>query len=330
MSDDVSLNYGSSSLQKGKAPGDPNLAAGAQSVGTDIMSADTTVSGTFAESGYAHPEVLVDTAWVAAHLDDPQVRIVEADEDPLLYEAVGHIPGAVKLDWHVDVQDPVQRDFIDKAGFEALMSRYGVGNDTTVVFYGDKNNWYAAYSFWLFKLYGHPDARLMNGGRTKWEVEGREYTKAVKEFASTRYTASEGDLSLRAFRRQVEDQLASGSGALVDVRSPDEYTGRLIHMINYPQEGAQRGGHIPGAQNIPWATAANTDGTFKSAQDLQEIYGGKGITPEKEIIAYCRIGERSAHTWFVLTQLLGYSRVRNYDGSWTEWGNLVGAPIEKP
>jgi thiosulfate/3-mercaptopyruvate sulfurtransferase len=294
------------------------------------MSADATVSGTFAESGYAHPEVLVDTAWVAAHLDDPKVRIVEADEDPLLYEAVGHIPGAVKLDWHVDVQDPVRRDFVDKTAFEALMSRYGIGNDTTVVFYGDKNNWYAAYSFWLFKLYGHGDARLMNGGRTKWEAEGREYTKAEAEFPSAQYTAREADLSLRAFRRQVEDQLAAGSGALVDVRSPDEYTGRLIHMVNYPQEGAQRGGHIPGAQNIPWATAANADGTFKTAEELQDIYRGKGITPEKEVISYCRIGERSAHTWFVLTQLLGYPSVRNYDGSWTEWGNLVGAPIEKP
>jgi thiosulfate/3-mercaptopyruvate sulfurtransferase len=294
------------------------------------MSADATVSGTFAESGYAHPEVLVDTAWVAAHLDDPKVRIVEADEDPLLYEAVGHIPGAVKLDWHVDVQDPVRRDFVDKTAFEALMSRYGIGNDTTVVFYGDKNNWYAAYSFWLFKLYGHRDARLMNGGRTKWEAEGREYTKAEAEFPSAQYTASEADLSLRAFRRQVEDQLAAGGGALVDVRSPDEYTGRLIHMVNYPQEGAQRGGHIPGAQNIPWATAANADGTFKTAGELQDIYRGKGITPEKEVISYCRIGERSAHTWFVLTQLLGYPSVRNYDGSWTEWGNLVGAPIEKP
>ena len=294
------------------------------------MSADATVSGTFAESGYAHPEVLVDTAWVAAHLDDPKVRIVEADEDPLLYEAVGHIPGAVKLDWHVDVQDPVRRDFVDKTAFEALMSRYGISNDTTVVFYGDKNNWYAAYSFWLFKLYGHGDARLMNGGRTKWEAEGREYTKAEAEFPSAQYTAREADLSLRAFRRQVEDQLAAGSGALVDVRSPDEYTGRLIHMVNYPQEGAQRGGHIPGAQNIPWATAANADGTFKTAEDLQDIYRGKGITPEKEVISYCRIGERSAHTWFVLTQLLGYPSVRNYDGSWTEWGNLVGAPIEKP
>jgi thiosulfate/3-mercaptopyruvate sulfurtransferase len=293
------------------------------------MSIDTTVAGSQPQSGYAHPEVLVDTEWVAAHLDDPNVRIIEADEDPLLYEAMGHIRNAVKLDWHVDVQDPVRRDFVDKAAFEALMSRYGISNDTTVVFYGDKNNWYAAYSYWLFKLYGHRDARIMNGGRTKWEAEGREYTKETPQFAATQYTAQEANLSLRAFRRQVEDHLHAANAALVDVRSPDEYTGKLVHMINYPQEGAQRGGHIPGAQNIPWATAANPDGTFKSAEELQQIYRGKGITPEKDVIAYCRIGERSAHTWFVLTQLLGYPNVRNYDGSWTEWGNLVGAPINK-
>jgi thiosulfate/3-mercaptopyruvate sulfurtransferase len=294
------------------------------------MSIDTTDTSFSPQSGYAHPEVLVDTAWVAASAGRPGVRIVEADEDPLLYEAMGHIPGAVKLDWHVDVQDPIRRDFVNREAFEALMSRYGISNDTTVVFYGDKNNWYAAYSYWLFKLYGHRDARLMNGGRTKWESEGREYTKDVSEYPATTYTASPADLSLRAFRRQVEDHLSKSSAALVDVRSPDEYTGKLIHMVNYPQEGAQRGGHIPGAQNIPWATAANSDGTFKSADELREIYQAKGIIPEKDIIAYCRIGERSAHTWFVLRELLGFPEVRNYDGSWTEWGNLVGAPIEKP
>ena len=297
------------------------------------MSVDSTISGisgSSSSSSYVHPEVLVDTDWVAAHKSDPQVRIVEADEDPLLYEAMGHIPGAVKLDWHVDVQDPIRRDFVNKRAFEALMSRYGISNDTTVVFYGDKNNWYAAYSYWLFKLYGHKDARLMNGGRTKWEAEGREYTKDVPQFAVTEYTASEADLALRAFRRQVEDHLAAADAVLVDVRSPDEYTGKLVHMVNYPQEGAQRGGHIPGAQNIPWASAANADGTFKSVEELRQIYGDKGVTMEKNVIAYCRIGERSAHTWFVLTQLLGYPSVRNYDGSWTEWGNLVGAPIEKP
>jgi thiosulfate/3-mercaptopyruvate sulfurtransferase len=293
------------------------------------MGIETVTAGRTPRAGYAHPEVLVDTDWVAQHLDDPKVRIVEADEDPLLYEAMGHIRNAVKLDWHVDVQDPVRRDFVSKAAFEALMRRYGISNDTTVVFYGDKNNWYAAYSYWLFKLYGHGDARIMNGGRTKWEAENREYTKDVPQFAETRYTAEDADLRIRAFRRQVEEQLEKGGPALIDVRSPDEYTGKLLHMVNYPQEGAQRGGHIPGAQNIPWATAANPDGTFKSAEELTQIYTGKGITPEKEVIAYCRIGERSAHTWFVLTQLLGYPQVRNYDGSWTEWGNLVGAPIAR-
>ena len=289
---------------------------------------ETAATGTASPRGYAHPETLVDTQWVAEHLNDPSVRIIEADEDPLLYE-VGHIENAVKLDWHVDVQDPVQRDFVHKADFEALMSRYGVSPDTTVVFYGDKNNWYAAYSFWLFRLYGHHDLRIMNGGRAKWEAEGRPYVKVAPQFAATPYVAKEPDLSIRAFRRQVEDSLEAKQGALVDVRSNDEFTGKLLHMINYPQEGAQRGGHIPGAQNIPWATAANADGTFKSVEELTTIYGAKGVTSDKPVITYCRIGERSAHTWFVLTQLLDYPNVRNYDGSWTEWGNLVGAPIAK-
>lgn len=289
---------------------------------TDIL------TGAARPSGYAHPEVLVDTAWVEAHLDDPSVRIIEADEDPLLYE-IGHIRNAVKLDWHVDVQDPVRRDFVSKADFEALMSRYGVTNDTTIALYGDKSNWYAAYSFWLFRMYGHRDLRIMNGGRSLWEAEGRPYVKDTPQFAATQYVAHEPDLSLRAFRRQVEDALAAHQTSLIDVRSNDEYTGKLLHMINYPQEGAQRGGHIPSAKNIPWATAANADGTFKSADELRAIYGGKGVTPDKPVIAYCRIGERSAHTWFVLTQLLNYPDVRNYDGSWTEWGNLVAAPIEK-
>jgi thiosulfate/3-mercaptopyruvate sulfurtransferase len=278
---------------------------------------------------YAHPEVLVDTAWVADHLNDSHVRIIEADEDVLLYEQ-GHLQNAAKLDWHVDVQDPLRRDFVSKADFEKLASRYGISNDTTVIFYGDKNNWYAAYSFWLFKLYGHKDARLMNGGRAKWEAEGRAYTKAVPEFAATTYHAQEANLSIRAFRNQVENLLGKSGYALVDVRSPDEYTGKVIHMVNYPQEGATRGGHIPGARSIPWAKAAREDGTFKSAAELRELYGSEGVTPDKEVVAYCRIGERSSHTWFVLTQLLGYENVRNYDGSWTEWGNLVNAPIEKP
>jgi thiosulfate/3-mercaptopyruvate sulfurtransferase len=289
---------------------------------------NTTAAGAQSQSGYAHPEVLEDTEWVAQHLNDTNVRIVEADEDPLLYE-VGHIPNAVKLDWHTDVQHPLRRDFVDREGFEALMRRYGIGNDTTVVFYGDKNNWYAAYSFWLFNYYGHKDARLMNGGRTKWEQEGRPYTKDVPHFPETQYHASEPNDRIRAFRNQVEQGLGQSNRALVDVRSNDEYTGRLLAMVNYPQEGATRGGHIPGAQNIPWATAANADGTFKSADELNQIYGSRGVTPDKEVVSYCRIGERSAHTWFVLTQLLGYPDVRNYDGSWTEWGNLVNAPIEK-
>ncbi len=280
-------------------------------------------------SNYAHPEVLVTTQWVADHLSDPSARIIEADEDPLLYE-IGHLPNAVKLDWHTDVQDPLRRDFVNQHDFEALMGRYGIGPQTTVVFYGDKNNWYAAYSYWLFRLYGHQNLKIMNGGRTKWEQEQRQYTKDLPSFSPTTYHAQPPDLAIRAFRPQVEQALGQPGVALIDVRSPDEYTGKLLHMVNYPQEGAQRGGHIPSAQSIPWASAANpADGTFKSADELKQLYGGKGITPDKQVIAYCRIGERSAHTWFVLTQLLGYSRVRNYDGSWTEWGNLVGAPIAK-
>ena len=279
------------------------------------------------ESGYANPDALVSTDWVAAHLDDPKVRLVESDEDVLLYE-VGHIPGAVKLDWHTDQQSQIIRDFVTKEEFEELMASRGIANDTTVVFYGDRNNWYAAYTYWLFKMYGHSDCRLMNGGRAKWEAEGRPYTRDMPTHEKTEYTAQEADLSLRAFRDEVLAHMQAGK-PLVDVRSPQEYTGEVIHMANYPQEGAQRAGHIPTAQNIPWATAANDDGTFKDADTLREIYGGKGVTPDQPVVAYCRIGERSAHTWFVLTQLLGYPDVRNYDGSWTEWGSLVRAPIEK-
>ncbi len=281
-----------------------------------------------ANDGYAHPEVLVETAWVAEHLNDPNIRLVEADEDVLLYEQ-GHVPGAVKLDWLVDVQDSVRRDFVDKAGFEQLMARWGISNDTTVIFYGDKNNWYACYSFWLFKYYGHQDARVMNGGRQKWIDEGRPLTREAPRIEPTRYTAKEPNADLRAFRRDVEEILGKPGYALVDVRSPQEYSGEVLHMIGYPQEGAQRAGHIPGAQSIPWGTAVAQNGTFKPAEELKQIYGGKGITPDKDVVAYCRIGERSAHTWFVLTQLLGYPNVRNYDGSWTEWGSLVRAPIEK-
>ncbi len=279
-------------------------------------------------TGYAHPEVLVSTEWVAEHLQDPKVRIVESDEDILLYD-LGHIPGAVKLDWHTDLQNPVERDFIDKAGFEALMKRSGIANDTTVVFYGDRNNWYATYTFWLFKMFGHEDCRIMNGGRSLWEAEGRPMERAYPTYPETDYVAKEADRSIRAFRDDVMAMVRSGDPKLIDVRSPQEYTGEVIHMVNYPQEGAQRGGHVLGARNVPWATAANPDGTFKSAVDLKDLYEGQGITADNPTIAYCRIGERSSHTWFVLRYLLGHPDVRNYDGSWTEWGSMVGVPIAR-
>jgi thiosulfate/3-mercaptopyruvate sulfurtransferase len=282
----------------------------------------------FKDSGYAKPEVLVSTDWVAENLDNPNVRIVESDEDVLLYD-LGHIPGAVKIDWHVDLQNPVERDFLDKAGFEELMRHNGIGNDTTVVFYGDRNNWYATYAYWLFKYFGHDDVRVMNGGRAKWEAEGRPMSRDIPTHAPATYSAKESDERIRAYRDDVLKQVKSGKPTLVDVRSPAEYTGEVLHMAGYPQEGAQRGGHVRGAQSIPWATAANEDGTFKSVAQLREIYGNKGITPDKDVIAYCRIGERSSHTWFVLRELLGYPDVRNYDGSWTEWGSMVGVPIAK-
>jgi len=293
-----------------------------------MAGSEYTPSGVNTASGYAHPEVLVETEWVAEHLDDPTIRIIEADEDVLLYE-IGHIPGSVKLDWHVDVQDKLERDFVNQQEFEALLSRWGISNDTTVVFYGDKNNWYACYSFWLFSMYGHTKMKIMNGGRTKWEAEKRPLTREVPQITPTTYHAQPADESLRAYREDVLAGLKNPGRRLIDVRSPQEYTGELIHMVNYPQEGAQRGGHIPGAKNVPWGTAANTDGTFKSPEELRQLYGSKDVTPDKEVVTYCRIGERSAHTWFVLTKLLGYPRVRNYDGSWTEWGNLVRSPIEK-
>jgi thiosulfate/3-mercaptopyruvate sulfurtransferase len=280
-------------------------------------------------AGYANPDVLVSTEWLANNLDDPGIRIVESDEDILLYD-IGHIPGAVKLDWHTEMQDQVRRDFVDKAGFEELMAERGIANDTTVVFYGDKNNWYATYGLWLFKYYGHENVKVLDGGRVKWEAEGREYSREVPSYERTSYTAKGADASIRAFRSDVLAQVESGNPTLVDVRSPAEYTGELLHAIGYPQEGAQRAGHVAGAQNIPWGTAAREDGTFKPADELKTIYEGKGITPDKdEIIAYCRIGERSSHTWFVLTYLLGYDNVRNYDGSWTEWGSLVNVPVEQ-
>ena len=288
----------------------------------------TTIQAEEQYADYAHPEMLVSTSWVAENLDNPAVRIVESDEDILLYE-LGHIPGAVKLDWHTDLQDAVKRDFVDKAQFEKLLSERGIANDTTVVFYGDKNNWYATYALWLFRYYGHQDTRIMDGGRIKWEAEGREYTRDASTHAATSYTAQEPDESIRAYRDDVLAQVNSGSPALIDVRSPAEYTGELLHAIGYAQEGAQRAGHVAGAKNIPWGTAARPDGTFKPHDELVQLYGAQGMTPDKDIIAYCRIGERSSHTWFVLTYLLGYPNVRNYDGSWTEYGSLVNVPIEK-
>ncbi len=280
-------------------------------------------------SNYAHPEVLVDTAWVAEHLNDPTIRIVESDEDLLLYDT-GHIPGAVKIDWVSELNDPITRDYLDSERFAKLLSAKGISNDTTVVFYGDKHNWWAAYALWVFQLFGHQHVRLMNGGRAKWIAEGRELTRDVPSYPTTNYIAPPRDDSkLRAFQHQVLAHMKQ-QGALVDVRSPQEFSGERMHMPEYPQEGTLRGGHIPGAVNIPWAKAVNEDSTFKSRAELEALYQAAGITPDKEIITYCRIGERSSHTWFVLTYLLGYPNVRNYDGSWTEWGNMVGVPIEKP
>ncbi|MBE3599593.1 MAG: sulfurtransferase [Limnochordaceae bacterium] len=282
-----------------------------------------------AQKGYAVPEALVSTEWVAQHLEDPSVRVVESDEDVLLYDT-GHIPGAVKIDWHTDLQDPVVRDYIDPQRFAALASSRGISRDTTVVFYGDKNNWWACYAFWAFKLFGHPDCRIMDGGRKKWEAEGRPMTRDVPSYAPASYPVPRReDAPIRAFRQDVEAHVRAGR-PLVDVRSPQEYRGELLHMPDYPQEGALRGGHIPGARNVPWVMAIQEDGTFKPAEALRAIYQEQaGLSPQDDIVAYCRIGERSAHTWFVLTYLLGYPRVRNYDGSWTEWGNLVRAPIER-
>jgi thiosulfate/3-mercaptopyruvate sulfurtransferase len=277
---------------------------------------------------YAKPEALVSTQWVADHLGDPNIRIVESNEDVLLYDT-GHIPGAVKIDWFNELNDPVVRDYLDGERFAQLLSAKGISRDTTVVFYGDKNNWWATYAFWVFQLFGHTNAKIMDGGRLKWEAEGREVTKDVPNVPPTTYPVVKRDDSvIRVFREEVLAHVEK-QGALVDVRSPGEYSGELLHMADYPQEGSLRGGHIPGAASIPWAKAANEDGTFKSADDLKALYEGEGITPDKDIVAYCRIGERSSHTWFVLTYLLGYPSVRNYDGSWTEWGNLVGMPIER-
>jgi thiosulfate/3-mercaptopyruvate sulfurtransferase len=283
-----------------------------------------------AERGYANPDVLVSTDWVAEHKNDPNIRIVESNEDSLLYPS-GHIPGAVQVDWATDLNDQVRRDYVNKAAFEKLNSSIGITPETTVVFYGDKNNWWATYAYWVYQLFGHKNAKVMDGGRLKWEKEGRELTREVPSYAATNYQAPDrDDQSIRAFRDQVLKHQDAGN-PLVDVRSPAEYSGEKTHMPEYPQEGVLRGGHIPGAKNVPWARAANPeDGTFKSADDLRAIYEQEqGLKSSDDIIAYCRIGERSSHTWFVLTNLLGYPKVRNYDGSWTEWGNSVGLPIEK-
>lgn len=277
--------------------------------------------------GYAHPEVLVETDWVAEHFDDPGVRIVEVDVDTSSYDE-GHISGAVGWNWKSQLCDPVVRDVIPKAKLEELLGESGIDNNTTIVLYGDNNNWFATWAFWQLKLYGHEDVRIMNGGRKKWAAEGRELTTEPPASRPRSYVAQDPDLSLRAFLPQVQATLGVGVG-LVDVRSPQEFSGEILAPPGLP-ETCQRGGHIPGAKNIPWAKACNEDGTFKAASELASLYQGMGITPDKPVITYCRIGERSSHSWFALRYLLGYGDVKNYDGSWTEWGNLVGAAVEKP
>jgi len=277
---------------------------------------------------YANPDLLVSTEWVADHLDDANIKIMESNEDVLLYD-VGHIPGAIKIDWPTELQDQLVRNYVGKDKFQQLLSEKGISNDTTIVFYGDRSNWWACYAFWTFKVLGHEKCLIMNGGRQKWMDEQREVTKDIPSYPKTDYKVATINESIRAYRDDVLKHIGS-SKPLIDVRSPKEYSGELLHMEAYPQEGALRGGHVPGAANIPWATAANEDGTFKSADELKEIYeGNAGLKEGDDIIAYCRIGERSSHTWFVLTYLLSFEGVRNYDGSWTEWGNLIKAPIEK-
>jgi thiosulfate/3-mercaptopyruvate sulfurtransferase len=273
-------------------------------------------------------DVLVTTEWLADHLSDEGIVVAEVDEDPNLYDG-GHVPGAVKLHWQDDLQDPVERDLVEKEAFERLVGERGIRNDTIVVLYGDKNNWFAAYAYWYLKIYGHGDVRILDGGRQKWIDEGRELTAEAPSPEPQEYRAEERDESIRAYRDAVRQDLAADGKALVDVRSPQEFSGDLVAPPGYEQEGAQRAGHIPTAASVPWAQAVRDDGTFKPADELRALYGGKGVTPDKQVTAYCRIGERSAHTWFVLRELLGYEAVRNYDGSWTEWGNLVDVPIEK-
>jgi thiosulfate/3-mercaptopyruvate sulfurtransferase len=276
---------------------------------------------------YAHPEVLVSTDWVAAHANDLNVRVAEVDVDTKAYDE-GHVPGAIGWAWNTQLCDTLRRDILSKEQFEELMSSSGVTPSTTLVIYGDNNNWFAAWALWQAKVYGHQDVRLMNGGRKKWLAEGRELTKDVPEVRHTSYQAKSADLSLRAFLPEVQAASANRSAAMVDVRSPQEFTGEILAPPGLP-ETCQRGGHIPGARNIPWGKAANEDGTFKSADELRALYAGEGVDGSRPIVAYCRIGERSSHTWFVLKYLLGFDKVTNYDGSWTEWGNLVGAPVER-
>jgi thiosulfate/3-mercaptopyruvate sulfurtransferase len=292
------------------------------------MSVPTEQNEKFTE--YAHPEKLVSTDWLAQHLNDPEVVVVESDEDVLLYD-MGHIPGAVKIDWVADLNDQLIRDYLDPESFASLLSSKGIGPETTVVFYGDNFNWWAAYALWVFSLFGHGDTRLLDGGRAKWIAEGRSVTTEVTLRPSTEYPVPKrDDRKIRAFMSDVLSH-TSGSRPLIDVRSPEEFRGERMHMPDYPNEGALRGGHVPGAKNVPWKKAANEDNTFKTAAELRDLYEGEvGLAPKDDVIAYCRIGERSSHTWFVLTHLLGYSKVRNYDGSWTEYGNAVKVPIEKP
>lgn len=285
-------------------------------------------------AGYHDPSRLVSTAWVAEHLGTPGLVIVESNEDPLLYD-VGHLPGAVRIDWHTELQDPVGRDYVDGAGFAALMDAKGIGRDDTIVFYGDKANWWAAYALWVFSLFGHTDLRLMDGGRDAWDADGRDWTRerptVTPPAPGAGYPVVERlDPPIRAFRDDVESHLEV-AGQLIDVRSPQEFTGERTHMPDYPQEGAMRGGHIPGARSVPWGRAVDPDtGRFLPVEQLRALYvDGEGLDPSQPTVAYCRIGERSSHSWFVLTHLLGFDDVRNYDGSWTEWGNLVRAPIEK-
>jgi thiosulfate/3-mercaptopyruvate sulfurtransferase len=282
-------------------------------------------------SSYAHPEVLVDTHWTEEHIKDSKVRIAEVDYDPKANYQLGHVPGAVLFDWRQDINDPVSRNVLNKQACEDLLQRAGVNNDSILVLYGDFNNWFAAFAFWVFKYYGFKDVRIMNGGRKKWLEEDREISKDIPNYPKGSYKASDPDKNIRVFLDEVKQALDARDGIkMVDVRSPKEFTGEILAPPEYPTEHAQRGGHIPGAENIPWAQAVNDkDGTFKSVEELRKLYESKGITQDKEIIAYCRIGERSSHTWFVLKYLLGYPDVKNYDGSWTEWGNMIANPIEK-